>query len=534
MMTSESPVRTRERVDQDEIMAFEVLKEQLRVFWRELRLNPAIRHTSVIVPSLSVNQEELAKVPGAAYYEERLLFTLIRLKSPGARVIYLSSQPIHPDTIDYYLQLLVGVPASHAKRRLLLLCMQDASPRPLTQKILERPKVIARLREWIGDPQRAYITCYNSTALERRLAVTLGVPLNGTDPELLELGTKSGSRKVFHAAGVATPDGFEDLHSEEDVVKALLLLRERHPHLERAVVKLNESFSGEGNALFSYPEGLPDSPDECAATLYRELDSLKWPHAGETRATFFRKFADMGGIVEEFVSGTDLNSPSAQLRARPDGEVRLVSTHDQLLGSPTGQVYLGCRFPAAAEYRAFVRREAEKIGEVVARRGVVGRFGVDFLVFRDAQGEWQLRAVEINLRMGGTTPPFMALEFLTSGEFDEDRGSYVSRGKQKFYSATDNLKSPAYKGLLAEDLFDILTGYGIRFEPGSETGVLFYMIGALSEFGKLGVVSIGDSREEADELYQHTVAILDRETDAAPTLGGHLHPLFFHGPAGLE
>ncbi len=520
-------------MDRNEGAEFERLKDQLRRFWRELQLNPSMRHTSVIVPSLSVNQQELAKVHGAAFYEERLLFTLIRLKSPGARVIYCSSQPIHPDIIDYYLQLLMGVPASHAKRRLLLISMQDASPRPLSQKLLERPRVLERLREWIEDTKTAYITCYNSTELERRLAIALGVPLNAADPALLPLGTKSGSRKVFREAGVALPDGFEDLRSVDDVVEGLVTLKGRHPRLTRAVVKLNDGFSGEGNALFQYPDPFPDGARGKSA-IQRALEHLEWSHPGETSEIFFKKFVDMGGIVEEMIVGADLKSPSAQLRTSPDGDLRLISTHDQLLGSPTGQVYLGCRFPADSAYRMVIQRDAAKIGAIIAQRGVVGRFGIDFLVFRDARGHWQSRAVEINLRMGGTTPPFQALEFLTPGEYDERNGTWVSRGKEKFYSATDNLKAPAYRGLLPEDLIDVLTRYGIRFDHGSETGVLFYMIGAVSQFGKLGVVSIGDSREQADELYRHAVAILDRETGATPEVGGHLHPLFDHDPAGLE
>lgn len=519
----------------DEIAVFGRLKEQLRALWRELRADPAAENTSVVVPSLSLDQEELAKVAGAAFYEERLLFSLIRLRSPGARVIYLTSQPIHPDTVDYYLQLLVGVPASHAKRRLFLMSMQDASPKPLTQKILERPRVLERLREWIGDRRRAYITCYNSTSLERRLAVELGIPLNGADPDLLWLGTKSGCREVFREAGVGIADGFERLSTESDVVEALLELKHRHPTLERAVVKLNDGFSGEGNALFRYPAPFPSDAAAAKRAVEEALRQLEWSHADETFDGFFRKYAQMGGIVEEFVEGADLRSPSAQLRIQPDGDVRLLSTHDQILGSPTGQVYLGCRFPADAAYRSLVQQDAAKIGDVLSKHGVVGRFGIDFLVYHDENGEWQCRAVEINLRMGGTTPPFMALEFLARGDYDETHGTYVSAGgKEKYYYATDNLKSPAYRGLLPEDLLDILANYGIRFDAATETGVLFYMIGALSQFGKLGVVSIGSSRAQADELYERTVAILDKETGAAGAAGGHLHPLFDHSPASME
>ena len=39
--------------------------------------------------------------------------------------------------LDYYLNLLAGVPAAHARARLTMLCCHDASPRPLTQKIIE-------------------------------------------------------------------------------------------------------------------------------------------------------------------------------------------------------------------------------------------------------------------------------------------------------------------------------------------------------------------------------------------------------------
>ena len=41
--------------------------------------------------------------------------------------------------------------------------------------------------------------------------------------------------------------------------------------------------------------------------------------------------------------------------------------------------------------------------------------------------------------------------------------------------------------------------------------MLFHLIGALSEFGKLGLTAIANSREEVDELYAETLAVLDRE-----------------------
>ena len=37
-------------------------------------------------------------------------------------------------------------------------------------------------------------------------------------------------------------------------------------------------------------------------------------------------------------------------------------------------------------------------------------------------------------------------------------------------------------------------------------------MGALSEFGKLGLTSIGNSLEEAQEIYDRVVAVLDEAT----------------------
>ena len=42
--------------------------------------------------------------------------------------------------------------------------------------------------------------------------------------------------------------------------------------------------------------------------------------------------------------------------------------------------------------------------------------------------------------------------------------------------------------------------------------MLFHLIGALSEFGKLGLTVIANSPEEVDDLYGRALTILDAET----------------------
>lgn len=510
-----------------ELEVFQDLQSRLAGILAARKSDPGWAHTSVVVPSLSVDQEELAKVEGASFYEERLLFTLIRLAHPSARMVYVTSQPIHPETLEYYLQHVPGVPISRVRSRLLVLSLGDASPRALTHKILERPRLIRRIRDWVGAPERAYLTVYNSTTAERRLAVELGVPLNSVDPRLLWIGSKSGSRQVFQEAGVARAAGEEDLQTQEELVRAVERLTRAQPEARRLVVKLNESFAGEGNAILRLPPALPEEESLRTQAIREALGDLQCPGNRVTPEVFLSSFSEMGGVVEAWIEAAEVQSPSVQMRILPSGEVETISAHDQVLGGTTGQVYLGCRFPSSPEYTSLILEDAQRIARVLRDYGVVGRFGIDFLTTRKADGTWDNRAIEINLRMGGTTPPYMALQFLTGGRFDPESGQYRAQdGSEKHYFATDNLKAPHYRGLLPEDLFDILLAHGVQYKHSTSTGVMFFMIGALSQFGKLGITAIGNTRQESLALYERTVEILDRETGARPAASGAPRSLF--------
>ena len=221
----------------------------------------------------------------------------------------------------------------------------------------------------------------------------------------------------------------------------------------------------------------------------------------------------MQGVVEAFVEGEVKTSPSAQCRVNAVGEAQVISTHDQMLGGPSGQVYLGCTFPAADDYRMEIQESGLRIAQALASKGVIGRFGIDFVSVKDPEG-WKHYAIEVNLRKGGTTHPFLTLKFLTGGTYNLDDGLfYAQSGRPKYYYSTDTLQSSRYIGLRAEDLVDIAVFHELHFHGPTERGVVFHLIGALSEFGKLGVVSIGDNLQQARFLYKQALQVLDEETD---------------------
>jgi hypothetical protein len=43
-------------------------------------------------------------------------------------------------------------------------------------------------------------------------------------------------------------------------------------------------------------------------------------------------------------------------------------------------------------------------------------------------------------------------------------------------------------------------------------GVVFHMISALPQHGRIGLTAIGESHDQAQELYERTVATLNEET----------------------
>src|SRR5918999_208099 len=238
----------------EELRRFAQIQERLEPLARRLVSDPSTPQTVVVDPSLTLDSEELAKISGVHHYEERLLCMLMLLRMPRTNLVFVTSQPIAAPIVDYYLHLLPGVPYRHARGRLTLLSCHDASD----------------------------------------------VPLYGNDPELNYLGTKSGSREVFREAGIPLPDGFEHLRDAQDIAEAVVELKRSRPGLRRVAVKLDEGFSGEGNAVFNY-EGAPEGGD-LERWVRDELPKrIKFEAKDETWERYCHKFGEMRGIVECWV-----------------------------------------------------------------------------------------------------------------------------------------------------------------------------------------------------------------------------------------
>lgn len=454
--------------------------------------------TIVVLPSITFPAEELKKIVGIGRYEERLLCLLLLLRQRGLRMVYVTSLPVDPDVVDYYLSFLDD-PAD-ARARLMMVALDDPEPVAMSEKLLARKEKLEKIRRAIGDDE-AYLLPFNVTPAERAIATELGVPIYGPGPGLAYIGSKSGSRHAAREAGVAVPLGAEDLNSLAAIDAALRVLKEARPAARSAVIKLNYGFSGQGNAvvdLGAYDGNVRTAPVEFCA-------------AEESWVTFEPKIERDGAIVEEMLRSPDMVSPSVQLRIAPDGTTEVLSTHDQILGGPDDQVYLGCRFPARSHYRADITEAAIRVGKVLAAKGVVGAFGMDFLVLPGEEASGVFLS-EINLRLGGTSHPFYMARFATGGSYDQSTGELNTASGPISYVATDNLKSEAYRSLTPGRLVEELRDRQLAFDPEVGAGVTVHLLGAITDHGKVGATCIAHGPEAADDLYADFVAVLDELT----------------------
>ncbi|MBW2732322.1 MAG: carboxylate-amine ligase [Deltaproteobacteria bacterium] len=499
---------------------------------------PGKPKTIVVMPSLSLDPDELAKVKGAALYEERMLYNILHLRDTSAQVRYLSSHRIDPTIVSYYLDLLPAAVRKTAPSRLKMISV-DPQNRfgngvPLSLKLQKSPKAMARVLKGLRLNQ-AHLYPFNVNLPEAQTALKLGIPILGARPEHAHrFGSKAGCRRTFAEAGVPHPAGITEVRSVDALVQKLARFVEDHPATRRVVVKLNDGFSGEGNAMLGL-EGLAKLKGRAREQeIARRLPKMKFMASAETWAHYRKQIPKLGAIAEAFIEGKVKRSPSVQVYIGPGGHVEILSTYEQILGGPGGQEYLGGPGLAHADYRQHLQEVGLKVGKRLAKEGVMGRFAIDFMAVKretsspalaalagklkgDGPTGWDVQAIEINLRAGGTTHPTNMAKLLLNGHYDMASGAMVSgtTGRKRFYMGHDNVDkeigSDKLQGLSPADVMGILKRSGLHYDGHKESGVVLHLMGAIKDYGKVGFTVIGATPDQVDKVYKRTMRVLAAE-----------------------
>lgn len=489
---------------------FARLQGRLSGQWRLIESMNQREQTMLVVPSA---EPPSADTPGTALLalEERLLCLLLLLRKPRARMVYCTSQAIGPEVVDYYLGLLPGVIPAHARARLHLFPVHDGSPRPLARKVLERPRLVERLRGLIPDPATTHLVPFATTGLEQALSVALGIPVFGADPRFAPLATRSGSRRVFAEASVAVADAVEGIRSPADAMEAVLELSARTPGLPLVRIEPEGGEPGGGGLRV----GLADFASGGGLEKARDLDARfregLAPSGAGAWERFWARVAAEGALVEAPRLEDEHRTVNVEMRITPPGGVEVQGTQDRPLSGDGGW-----RFPADPAYAGSVAADALRVGERLRRAGVVGSFSVLFEVRRSAGGPWSHEGLRLRIGKSENSVPSLTLALLTDGRYQAEGGLFRTRGGQpKCYLASHSVSSPSYRAITPDEIFDFVVRHGLHYDHATQTGVVLHQLSGLTELGSFGLTAVADSHESARELHDRAVATLGFEAERA-------------------
>ena len=260
---------------------------------------------------------------------------------------------------SYYCGLVNGQDIEEVKKRIFFISPEDFSPIPLSKKIFDRPDLLKEIKSLIRDVSNSFMIVIRSTEDEIDLAKELNINLLAADPLFNYLGTKHGSKCIFKECGLLYPDSSNECHTDVDLAKEIISLWKKNPNIDRMMIKLNDSFSGNGNAILNLTKlkkkillnsDSNDLKDEMMFEkknfeneklfefVLKEFENLKFIDKETNWKSFYNKFKQMGGIAELFLVG--VASPSGQACIKLNGEVSIISTHEQVFTGPDKQVDL--------------------------------------------------------------------------------------------------------------------------------------------------------------------------------------------------
>ncbi|XP_077173512.1 IQ domain-containing protein H isoform X2 [Paroedura picta] len=545
--------------------------KHLAANWNRIRTS---KRTVIHIPSLGYAQYVREATPDFAIHQGSQIGRLCEIQDPNVDVIYVCPLQLSEELRQYYRKLLglqaavrSGDPEDIAdlQDRFKILtpeAVNSFSSRPLALATLLKysPKTIQRIRNLIRG-REAYIVGGLLHQDDLEVADVLDLPVLGPDPEVSRLySSKSGSRRVFAAAGVPMPPGQQDIYSRKQMVEVLSQLIIDYPDVKRWVFKVDDDFGGNGTAYCDVAGNLECDPwvqkerrrygpeawlkkwahEPALAKISQELPGLLAQHAKAvnekrfpTWGKFLQTFVSQGGVIEAFPPSDSVTNLTVDMLIEPTGTITTVCAGDQIHADGPLRSS-GTTFPQASVEPGVLNSLCLKIGEACRARGVVGYFSVDFATFIHPQtmGQ-QVWAVDLDLHYSDHLSLTQVLLYVTNGKLDSRSRRFevqLAPKKLKFWQVRKEQPQAASQvtrcvvmsssmthhnlSLIYYSVFlQMCKAQGIGFDVQQKEGTIF-MLFEDQKRHRFGMLTIGEHLQGVLMTFAHHLFIIYQELSA--------------------
>ncbi|XP_075994685.1 IQ motif-containing protein H isoform X1 [Genypterus blacodes] len=400
--------------------------QHLAANWKRIQSS---KRTIIHIPSLGYSLSQRLSLRNFDFMQNIQINRLCDIRDVNVEVIYVSSQHLREDILDYYSSLLQlhGDAPAHS-RRFVIVTPEAVDHFPnhnmcLSTLLKYSPRTLKRIRDLIQGKQ-AYIVGGLANVDDLAVADELGVPVLGPEPAVAQLySTKSGGRRIFTGAEVDVPPGRGDIYTLNQLHEALAELMTQSVDVQRWLFKMDSEHGGGGTAFcdvchlschsWALQECRRHGPKTWNTSWVQQpvrlryLDEIpewltQYAQPAKTScypnwACFLKTFLRQGGVVEAYPPSDSVTCLTVDLLLEPGGEVTMLSCGDQLHGSCQLES-IGSSVPQTSVRSDTLATICTRVGQACLQHSIVGYVSVDLATFLDHRTtEQKVWAVDLDL-----------------------------------------------------------------------------------------------------------------------------------------